>query len=637
MKNGVFFRLALDLPKKSLGAWKKVKLADVVADIPEGHDAHEGGVILGSEITVTDVKTLKAALEKLENMGLEIGREQIERWEKTTHDDAPAICIYTKGAVKRTASIQSLVKHLESEGSSGEEFIQVDVDAKQGRVEVFGYLGTWDSYSAHFRPLLMLGIAAGKCGGTGTLACLADVELLEEPVFVRGTFSEAGVDLIVHPEPQDLTDEEVAEIQVGLGENGEERIRTAHGEWLEKFTAQKAKRLRAGCVGWLRPDGTFGIEPRYRGAGAFSEGLALVSEKGSWDYGYIDERGELVLPYQYFAAGGFLCGRATAAHQGMVRGYIDRTGAFVVEPKYTHAEDFVEDRAVVGEWKKRGYIDLDGKEIVTPKFATAKPFAEGYALVAEHDEYTKGGFGFIDRDGKVAIPLELECAGIFHEGYAVASENGLWGFLDRAGKFLFPPRFTQLSYMVEGLAQGMVDNKWGVVDEHGNIVMPHEHAKLGRHHEWFISTGESGTTFYSMKGEELFRVPYTVIGELRDDHMTIANGYGGPFGYMHRSGRVVIEPRYELAAPFSDGLALVQEPNAKLCIIDHSGKVQKEFDLSLRNAHGVGHFAKSGVAWVQHYNRFGLVTRNGTILRPPEFQQLFGFGEELIYVQYPVD
>jgi hypothetical protein len=43
------------------------------------------------------------------------------------------------------------------------------------------------------------------------------------------------------------------------------------------------------------------------------------------------------------------------------------------------------------------------------------------------------------------------------------------------------------------------------------------------------------------------------------------------------------------------------------------------------------------VAWVQHFNRFELVTRTGTIVRPPEFQHLYGFGEELIYVQYPVD
>jgi hypothetical protein len=52
--------------------------------------------------------------------------------------------------------------------------------------------------------------------------------------------------------------------------------------------------------------------------------------------------------------------------------------------------------------------------------------------------------------------------------------------------------------------------------------MTHEHEKLGRHHEWFVSIDGSGTTFFSMSGERLFRVPYTVLGELRDDHMTIA-------------------------------------------------------------------------------------------------------------------
>jgi hypothetical protein len=635
MRNGVFFRLALSFPKKAIAAWKKAKLREQRQQVPGKDDAPDGTALLGAELSVKGARTLKAALAELQSIGMDLERGDVAHWEKADVAGGPGVRIETRGALKREATVRHLLEYLQNEGAAGEEYVEVAGDGKDGQVEVLGYLGGYDAYGDHYLPLLLAGAAAGPAGGTGTLGFLGDTELTSVGVYVRAVFGSSGVQLAVHPGPEDLSEAEVAEIEAGFGEGGTARIEQGHAAWLERFVEQKRKRLYSGCVGWLRPDGTFAIEPRYGAGGRFSEGLAGVAQKGSLDCGYIDERGELAIPFEFASVSRFAHGRALVERDGKGLGYIDRSGRFVVEPRYPHAEDFCEERAVVGELRKRGYIDLDGKEIVRPRFRYARPFADGMALVADHDEHETGGFGFVDREGKVAIPLALERAGVFHKGYAIASRGGLWGFLDRSGEFLFPPRFTYCGWLVDDRGIAQLDGKWGLVDGRGDVVMPHEHSKLYMHHEWFVSDQGDHSVFFDRNGQEVFRVRFTVFGELRDDHMTAATGHGGPFGYVHRSGRVVSEARFRLAAPFSRGLALAADGDT-VGILDHACAITRTLDLRLHPACAVGAFADNGLAWVQHYSRFGLVNRAGEIVCAPQFAVLHDHNQDLIYAQFPV-
>lgn len=635
MRNGVLFRLALVLPKQSVAAWKKLPIRDERSRIPGTHEAHEGGRILGSELGVSGVKTLKAALEKLDEAGLTVEKKDVASWEKAEIDGEEGVRIETKGALKPDATVQKLLSLLKKQVSDGEEFTQVERDGKDGEVEVFGYLSGYDALSDHFLPLTMLGAAAGRAGGSGSLVFLGDVELTDVAVMVRATFSEAGVELVEYPDPQDVTDVEARAISDGFGARAESGVTDAYQRWLDKFEEKKARRLYAGRVGWLRPDGTYAIEPRFRSAGNFSEDLAAVALEGPFDYGYVDRSGKEVIAYRFFSARAFHQGRALVQPAMGRHGFIDRSGELVIPDRYDHAEDFAEERAVVGVGTLRGYVDLAGNEIAPAKYQTARSFTDGLALVAEHGPNQRGGFGFLDRDGRVAVPLALENASVFHQGYALASRNSLWGFLDRSGKFLFPPRYLQCGYLVEGRALAQLDGKWGVVDARGEVVLPHAHAVLRDHFEWYVATSAEGSTFFSKQGVEAFRVPYTNIGELRDGHMTVSNGYAGPYGYMNREGRVVLPPRFRFAAPFSGGRAIVQFEDENWGIIDLDGKAVHTFDFSLLPSCGASRFADDGIAYIESFGRFGLVDRDGKLIRPPEFQELYGFGDEQIWVRCP--
>ncbi len=94
-------------------------------------------------------------------------------------------------------------------------------------------------------------------------------------------------------------------------------------------------------------------------------------------------------------------------------GYIDKTGAFVIEPQFDGADPFSEGLAVVAVCARRcrryGYIDKTGTVVIKPQFEWAAEFSEGLAAVGTNS----GLFGYIDKTGAFVIPMEREAQAIY--------------------------------------------------------------------------------------------------------------------------------------------------------------------------------------------------------------------------------
>ena len=75
-------------------------------------------------------------------------------------------------------------------------------------------------------------------------------------------------------------------------------------------------------------------------------GVGAVRRSGKW--GYIDERGSVVIPFRFdgMAAGSFVGGLARAA-PGKQWGFIDSSGEFVIPPTFEKAYDFSDGLAEV--------------------------------------------------------------------------------------------------------------------------------------------------------------------------------------------------------------------------------------------------------------------------------------------------
>jgi hypothetical protein len=141
----------------------------------------------------------------------------------------------------------------------------------------------------------------------------------------------------------------------------------------------------------------------------FTEGLAPVMFGNL--YGYIDHKGNTVIPATFRDAGLFSEGLASVTTADGQKGYIDKTGAFVIKLTSGRGGQFNEGLATlaveINGPTKMGYIDRTGKTIIEPKFDAAFDFIGGIAEVYFSEKVTSAsgpvtrtGHGYIDKRGR---------------------------------------------------------------------------------------------------------------------------------------------------------------------------------------------------------------------------------------------
>src|SRR5262245_41153462 len=101
---------------------------------------------------------------------------------------------------------------------------------------------------------------------------------------------------------------------------------------------------------------------------------------------------------------------------------------------------------------------------------------------------------------------------------------------------------------------------------------------------------------------------------------------GDRWGYIDRSGKIVIEPRFREADEFSEGLAAV-ELTGRWGFIDASGKVVVEPQYSWANRFSEG-LARVRIG-AERYGKWGFIDRSGQMVIEPQFVDVIGGGDGL--------
>jgi hypothetical protein len=118
--------------------------------------------------------------------------------------------------------------------------------------------------------------------------------------------------------------------------------------------------------------------------GQFSHGLVAARDVETQQrWGYVDERGQLVIGLNFGSAGVFANNGTAEVYSGGKWGYVDRVGGFKIKPAYDEAGSFARNGlAPVEQGDRWGYIDALGTFVITPQFDSARSFGEnGLALV----------------------------------------------------------------------------------------------------------------------------------------------------------------------------------------------------------------------------------------------------------------
>ena len=197
---------------------------------------------------------------------------------------------------------------------------------------------------------------------------------------------------------------------------------------------------------------------------------------------------------------------------------------------------------------KYGFIDENGKVVINPAFETVQQFYEGLAAVCigkgcYGGKYAKEEkkWGYVDKSGAMVIPPQFSDVEPFQSGLAAVcvgdGDDRRCGFADKSGKYVVDPRYLAAFPFEQGVALVVSENadgedEMGYIDEKGHRFWP----------------PDSSGGLISPKGNFRDTNPLLIIVGTKAHKKT---------GYINRKGRIIISPQWDTAYKFSEGLALV--------------------------------------------------------------------------------
>lgn len=219
-----------------------------------------------------------------------------------------------------------------------------------------------------------------------------------------------------------------------------------------------------GRYGYLDRDGNEVIPARYENGTDFAEGRAVVRTKKN-EFVLIGRNGERLHTFSYAFVGqpgdGLLVFQQTDNGQ---YGYVDEKGNVVITPRYLSAQTFQKGRAVVNmsfDYSKNQYglIDKKGNFIISPQFNDIELLKENRVAVGKTRDPQKPFIGskyaIADTDGKFLSDFLYDEVMEYQDGRASANDDQHTFFLDKNG------RIDRSFPMLQGR---------GVLTQEGNVV-----------------------------------------------------------------------------------------------------------------------------------------------------------------------
>lgn len=291
----------------------------------------------------------------------------------------------------------------------------------------------------------------------------------------------------------------------------------------------------------------------------YSEGYFRVNIKidGRVRWAIMDLKGKVTpVPFCNFLFN-FYNGRALASiitkrdtnieNEEYLFGFINTKGELVIPFMYKDATEFSEGLSFVMNDSIRGYIDTNNRFVFAMKNAAGNQFKEGYADINNKDFQ----IGYINKNGEIAIPLQFDVASPFSEGLAFAVKGTQFGFINKNGNFVF---FVD-GYVAKQFSDGLsfvgklVRQKqlvWRLINSKGDYLSDYVFEDVREFSNGYAAVKKDGRwLFINRNNEEVFKNEYSYIDSFVDGKAWVSLK-NGKQGFIDTSGVLVVEiPRAE--------------------------------------------------------------------------------------------
>lgn len=252
----------------------------------------------------------------------------------------------------------------------------------------------------------------------------------------------------------------IREGRVGyIGPDGEYVIEPRFDEGLAFSEGLAAVRVD-GRWGFINKSGAFAINPQFHNAHSFKEGRAFVLTPG-FDWQYVDHSGQIVrtvdtprLTDFEVESNDFSNGLALVYDFDTEQyGYMDKDGNMAIEFQYTEARAFYEGLAAIKISDSWGFIDTKGNTAISPRYIEAGNFGDGMVPVRQNTNT----WGYANKSGQMVIEPQFEDVGPFSEERAPVLIDGLWGYIDTNGTQIGRADYDEVFPFEKGIAMVILE------------------------------------------------------------------------------------------------------------------------------------------------------------------------------------
>lgn len=270
------------------------------------------------------------------------------------------------------------------------------------------------------------------------------------------------------------------------------------------------------------------------------------------------------------------------------------------------------------------YIDHQGQLAITTRFSWGKPFGDGRAIVGDDE-----GTFVINRSGEVVFESTWDDIKPFSEGLAAVQKHEKWGFVDQDGRIVIGPQYDSVTFFSEGLAGVELGRQ---EDTSGNVITCAHPGRFG-----FINRSGQIVIPANLIQASAFhggRAAVCTGGVMKPNLLLEGREVlsNREYGYINSMGRLVIEGVYDMASPFCEGLASVTLGEvcgrSRAGYIDVNGNVVVPLTLTSANdfKDGLALVRRRGRKW---RGRQLVIDRTGQVVLEPQYTMIEPFSEGL--------
>ncbi|MBX2975526.1 MAG: WG repeat-containing protein [Ignavibacteriaceae bacterium] len=235
----------------------------------------------------------------------------------------------------------------------------------------------------------------------------------------------------------------------------------------------------------------------------------------------------------------------------------------------------------------------------------------------------------------------------FNEGMAAVLKGNVWGFIDENGNVVIEPAYWAVDYpkFMNGLASVIQPDEnrlRGYIDKTGKVVIPFQYYTAMPFYD------DVTTTYSPASADGSSQIRWSIINkdgkvlvESFPNHHSnetyfveglARNQIQFNYGYVDKSGKNVIEPKFVEVRDFSDGMAAVkgETPTGeyKWGFINKDGKLVIDYTYSNEPKP----FSNGRTFVLSNDYKWGIIDKEGKLIVEPKFKQVFPYSENLAVV-----